>query len=243
MKFNPTILLSIAALGISGCAADRAINKAKPTAFLIATGKANSGKIRRLPFERSWRDPAFDASKYSGIVFLPVTTSYLRTDQWEQSVSTYVPDQHTFVARAKTLAKYWDGSIRSAFSSPQNRLAVVSDAKQPGTLVVQIAMTEVVFGRPAANAASYAVMGGGVAFSALFSPSVAFEARVTDGATGQLVATISDRRSDKIRVIDVNKLTFTKSNEKICDEWSGEFMQGFNKALFPTVQRSWLSLY
>jgi hypothetical protein len=108
--------------------------------------------------------------------------------------------------------------------------------------VVQIAITEVVFGHPAANLGSYAVPGGSVAYAAMFSPMVAFEARVTDGTTGQLVATASDRRTTKLKVIGLDKLSFTKSNIEICDEWAQEIMQAFNKEMFPAVKRSWVGI-
>lgn len=235
--------IAIAALALWGCATHRSVTKAEPTNFLRSTGTAQSGKIGRLPFERSWKNPALNAANYSHIVIRPVSTAYLRTGQWSQSASTFITSERTFADQAAQIARYWDNSLSRAFSSPQNRFARTGDVSQPGTLVVEIMLTEIVFGRPAANAASYAVSGGGVANSMLFSPSVAFEARVTDGATGQLLATASDRRSTKIKLVDINKFTFTKSNNEICDEWSQQIMQAFNSEMFPTVKRSWFSAF
>ena len=250
MKHLPAIFrlafavgLSIAALSLAGCAFERAITKAKPTAFLESTGTANSGKMARLPFERSWRTPSLRPSKYSRIVLRPVTTAYLRTDKWEQSISPFIPNKQVFAQRAAELGRVWDASLNRAFTSPKNQLTVVGDATQPGTLVVEIAITEVVFGHPLANAASYAFTAGGIAFAGLFTPSVAFEARVKDGATGQLIATASDRRSTKIKVIDFSELTYTQSNRQICDEWSRELMEAFNRDLYPKVRRSWFSVF
>jgi hypothetical protein len=235
--------LAVAAFGLGGCAAQRSVTKAEPTAFLRSSGTAGSGNISRLPFERAWRDPSLDPAHYSKIVLRPVTTSYLRTGQWKESASTFITSAEVFKTRVGELARHWDTSLDRAFNAPGNRFPVVGNAAQPGTLVVEIAITEVVFGRPAANAASYAVAGGGVANAAFFSPSVAFEARVTDGATGKLVATASDRRSTKIKLIALDKFTLTQSNREICDEWSQQIMQAFNKEMFPTVKRTWLGLY
>ena len=235
--------LAVASLALGGCAAQRSVTKAEPTTFLRSTGTAQSGKIGRLPFERSWKNPALNAANYSHIVIRPVSTAYLRTGQWSQSASTFITSEQTFANEAAHIARYWDHSLSRAFASQQNRLARTGDASKPGTLVVEIALTEIVFGRPVANAASYAVSGGGVANSMLFAPSVAFEARVTDGTTGQLLATASDRRSTKVKLIDFNKFTFTKSNKEICDEWSQQIMQAFNKEMFPTVKRSWISAF
>jgi hypothetical protein len=58
-----------------------------------------------------------------------------------------------------------------------------------------------------------------------------------------LLATASDRRSTKIKLIDFNKFTFTKSNKEICNEWSQQIMQAFNTEMFPTVKRSWFSAF
>jgi hypothetical protein len=240
-KSTPILHLAIGAatvLTLGGCAAQRAITKAQPTSFLGATGTADSGKISRLPFERAWRNASIDPTQYSHIVLRPVTTRYLRTGEWKQSQSTFVKDEQSFKTHAAELARHWDASLRHAFASPENRLRLAGGTGQPGTLVVEIAITEVVFGRPAANAASYAVAGGGAAFAAMFSPSVAFEARVTDGATGQLVATASDRKATKIKLIGLDKLSFTQSNIEICDQWAQEIMQAFNKEMFPAVKRS-----
>lgn len=238
-----SIAIAVGALALGGCAAQRSVIKAEPTSFLRATGTADSGKIARLPFERSWRKPSLNAANYTHIVIRPVSTAYLNKAQWSESASGFITSEQTFVNEAGKIARYWDASLSRAFSSPQNRFTRTGNVSKPGTLVVEIALTEVVFGRPAANAASYAVAGGGVATAMLFSPSVAFEARVTDGATGQLLATASDRRSSKVKLIDINKFTFTKSNKEICDEWSEQFMQAFNKEIFPTVKRSWVGVY
>jgi hypothetical protein len=229
-------------IGFGGCAAQRMVTKAEPTPFLASTGHAGPEKSARLPFERVWREADLDTAHYSKIVLRPVTTAYLRTNIWWESESTFVMSEHAFHQHVGELASYWDGSLARAFQAPKNRFAVTTEAGQPGTLVMEIAITEAVFGHPAANAGSYAVTGGGAAYTAMLTPSVAFEARVTDGATGKLLATASDRTSTKIKVIGLDKFSFTKSNREICDEWSEEIMEAFNKELFPKVKRPWIGI-
>jgi hypothetical protein len=223
---------------LSSCAAERMVTKATPTAFLTSTGHSGDAKSDRLPFERVWRAANLDTSRYSKIVLRPVTTHYLRTTNWKESASSFLTSEQAFTQHAGELAGYWNSSLRSAFKAQGNRFALTSNASQPGTLVVEIAITEVVFGHPEASVASLAVPGGSVAMAAVYSPSVAFEARVTDGATGQLIATASDRASTKIKLIGLDKFSVTKSNREICDEWSKEIMEAFNKEMFPTVKRS-----
>ena len=87
------------------------------------------------------------------------------------------------------------------------------------------------------------IPGGDVVSAVTGPPLCAFEARVRDAATGKLVSTASDRRGPEIRINDTETSTLAKPNEAICDEWSQQLMQATNKDLFPTVKRSWFSLF
>jgi hypothetical protein len=66
---------------------------------------------------------------------------------------------------------------------------------------------------------------------------------VRDAATGKIVATAADRRGTRIKAVDMNRLSITKPNLEICDEWSQQMVQAFNKRLFPVVKRSMFSIY
>lgn len=233
--------LALATLLFASCAAQRSITKAEPTAFLRSSGPVNASQMQRLPFERAWKSPTFNLADYSSVLIRPVTTRYLRSENWQESASPFITNERDFQRQSAELARFWDAKLRKAFSDPANRFTLVHRA-QPGTLIIEIALTEVVFGHPVANLASYAVPGGS-AVGVITSPSVACEARIIDASTQQIVAAASDRRSSKLKLIDVNKLTFTKSNEEICAEWSVQAMQALNKEKFPNVKRTWVSLY
>jgi len=235
------VRLGLAALLFAGCAAQRSLSKAEPTAFLRSSGAVNAGQMERLPFERAWKSPGLNLADYSKVLLRPVTTRYLRSGNWQESTSTYIASERDFRQHAADLARVWDANLLKAFADPANRFTLVSQP-QPGTLIIEIALTEVVFGHPAASLASYAVPGGSVAM-AMVSPSVACEMRIIDASTRKIVAAASDRRSTKIKLVDVNKLSFTKSNEEICAEWSVQAMQALNKEKFPVVKRNWVSLY
>jgi len=194
--------------------------------------------MARLPFDHSWRDPGVAAASYSRVVIRPVSLAWLRKDQWHESASAQITSQEAYLGFARQVARHWDASLQSSFRAPQNHLQPVSDTTQPGTLIMEIAMTEIVFGHPGTYAASFAVPGGGLADSAMFSPTVAFEARVTDAATGKIVATAADRRGTKVKLVDLNRLSITRPNEEICDEWSTQMMQAFNQNMFPLVKRT-----
>ncbi|MES2709061.1 MAG: DUF3313 family protein [Verrucomicrobiota bacterium] len=223
---------------LSGCATEKLVRNAKPTAFLEASGTPMTGKIARLPFDHAWREAGLDTARYSRLVIRPVTLNHLRTEQWKESASAEITSRERYVEHARELAAYWNQSLNRSFRGPGAHLELTGNPALPGTLVLEIALTEVVFGHPGTYAASYAVPFGGVAESAMFSPTVAFEARVRDAATGKIVATAADRRGTRMKIVDFNRLTISKPNKEICDEWAVQLMEAFNREMFPKVKRT-----
>jgi hypothetical protein len=234
----------LTALGLGSCGVKPAITRTEPTKFLASTGTDMTQRVQRLPFEHSWRDPKVDITKYKNIVVRPVTTSFLRTANWEDSKSAFIPNKRTYLKRTAALARYWNKSLNKSFSSPVCMFYKTTDSGRSDTLILEIALTEVRFdsaapaidGKPAVPAGTLTSVVTGL-------PYCAFEARVRDAATGKLVSTAADRRGPEITVIDSDKTSFTRPNEKICDEWSDQLMKSSNIELFPKVHRSWFSLF
>ena len=237
--------LSISALtaaSLCSCGVDSVTSRTEPTKFLKSTGTDVGQRVQRLPFEHSWRDPKVDITKYKNIVVRPVTASFLRPEKWEDSKSAFIPNKRTYLKRCAALTRYWNKSLNKAFSSPVCMFYKTTNSSQANTLILEIALTEVRFdrglpaveGQPAVPAGSLTSVVTGV-------PVCAFEARVRDAASGKLISTAADRRGPEFTVIDSDKKTFTKPNEKICDEWSDQLMKSSNIELFPKVHRSWFS--
>ena len=216
---------------------------APPTAFLSSTGAPARHKIARLPFDQAWRDPKAEIGQYTQVFIKPVSLSYLRTEHWTESASMQMASREAYLQEAKAVAAHWDESLRRAFSDPQSRFRLANDAHAPGTVVLEIALTEVVFSHPETYVASMAVTAGGVAESAFLAPTTAFEAKVIDGPTGKLLATVADRTGTRIKVIDFNRLSVSKANMEICDDWAVELMQAANRDLFPVVKRKMFSVF
>lgn len=235
-----SILLTLA---LGSCGLKDVGTHAEPTKFLKATGVDPSQRVGRLPFEHSWRDPNADLAKYKYIVVRPITTAFLRNERWEESKSTTIPNKRAYLKRCNALARYWDRSLQKAFSSPVCMFYKTPDSQQPGTLILEVALTEVRFDSATATAVGTPLPAGSVVSVLTGAPQCAFESRTRDAATGKLVTTAADRRGPDIKVLDASKTSFSKPNEQICDEWSTQLMQRFNKELFPTVRRSWFSLF
>jgi len=104
--------------------------------------------------------------------------------------------------------------------------------------VLDIALTELEFSHPIARAGSLAspIPGTGVAVSAVSDPHVAFAMRITDGSTGELLATAADRKFSPIRIVDLNKLTVTSSPREIVQNWSLELADAIQLGRFAEVE-------
>lgn len=232
------------ALGLGSCGVDPVTVRTEPTKFLKSTKVDMNQRVQRLPFEHSWRDPKTDITKYKNIVVRPVNMSYLRSEKWEDSKSAYIPNKRAYLRRTNALARYWNKSLNKSFKSPVCMFYKTTDTNAPGTLILEIALTEVKFDRagpPAGNATPLPT--GSVTTVITGLPVCAFEARVRDASTGKLVSTAADRRGPLITMLSSTKETFTKPNERICDDWSDQLMKSSNIELFPKVRRNWFSLF
>ena len=238
-----SLIIALPAIfGLTSCGLEKVATGTEPTAFLKSTHTDTSKHIERLPFEHSWRDPKVDITKYKNIVVRPVTTSYLKRNLWEESKSAYVPTRSRYLRRCEALANHFDKSLQKAFSSPVCIYYKTTDASQPNTLILEVALTEVRFAggspppaKPGAEPTAPVLITG--------LPVCAFEARVRDAHTGKLISTASDRRSPEIKVLKPEKTISARPNERICDEWSKQLMEAANIELFPKVKRSWFSLF
>jgi hypothetical protein len=233
----------LVASGLGSCGVKTAATRAEPTKFLKSTGVDPNQKLARLPFEHSWRDPSLDVAKYKYIVVRPVTTAYLRSERWEESKSPLIPSRKAYLKRCGALASHWNKSLGKAYSSPLCMFYKTTDTDRPGTLVLEIALTEVRFSQSVPKPGSSPIPAGSIVSAVTGPPLCAFESRTRDAATGKLVATASDRRGPEIKLIDSEPANLALPNETICDEWSQQLMQRSNKEIYPTVRRKWFSLF
>lgn len=230
------VVLAFTVFGLGSCGVDSITTGPESTQFLKSTGTDMAQRVQRLPFEHSWRDPKVDITKYQNIIIRPVTTSFLRTEKWQDSKSQWITSKRSYVKRCAKLARHWNKSLNKSFSSPLCMFYRIKTPSQPGTLILEIALTEVRFDTtlPTNSTGNLTQVVTGV-------PICAFEARVRDAATGKLISTAADRRGPQFTVTDPEKKSVAKPNERICEEWSDQLMKSSNIELFPKVKRSWFS--
>ncbi len=220
---------------LSGCAEMKA-EPSRGAGFVPMQQMARQGD---LPFNKAWVKKGLDWNRYHAIYIRPVDTGYLmQTDLWKQGFR-----RGHMKEDARMLARYLEDSFRAAFANSRHNHFRVVPSPQRGSLTLEIALTELVPSHVALEVLGYAPYGGGVAAKALSRSTgavctVAFEAKVRDTNTGQVVAMFADRETQKFKPVDLQAFTWYGNAKNIIDEWAEQFVQVVNKRPGQIVEES-----
>ncbi len=177
-----------------------------------------------LPFQKVWIDPAVDWRKYRRIQIAPVNTGYLPEMEWAKRV-----DQREKLREdAGKLAGYAQGAFQRAFREDPAHRFEVADQPDAETVVLELALVEIIPSKLAINTLCYAPFVGTavrVFRGVKHRSTVAFEARVRDGATGEVIAQFADREAEKAAIINVKDATWYGHAESILAEWAQQFVR------------------
>lgn len=183
------------------------------------------------PFNKIWVKAGVDWDKYKTIYIKDVNTKYLmEANWWQQNFRRQDMEQDT-----QKIARYMQDKMRQSFKNDPKKLYVVVDAPEPGSLTLELALTELVPSNPVLEAASIAApYGSGVVVKVAEKESgakatVAFEAKVTDTDTGEVLVMAADREQGKVAPVNLRALTWYGEANVIIDEWSDQFVQVANK--------------
>lgn len=226
------VCLSGLLIGFSGCATQ----EAKSAGFVE---KSDMTKDPSLPFQRSWKKPGFDKTKYAKLYVAPVNTEYmLNNTEWQKGAR-----RENFEADLAKLAVFTQDSIKKAFrEDPVQRMEVLdAPTTDKDALVVEVALIEVVPSKVALNALGYAPFGVGMAINAVRAvakdtSTCAIEARFRDASTGEIVATMADREAQQFAPVSVRGLTWYSNAETIIKQWADQFVKVANRKPDETVE-------
>jgi hypothetical protein len=233
-------LLSLALLGTTLaaliCTAGCKAQPAKDAGFVDSKAMK---KDPTLPFNKVWIKPGFEFSSYSKLYIAPVNTAYmLKMTDWQKGERK--EDIEKDVAK---LGTYTQEALKKAFrDDPKHRFEVVeSPTEDPRTLVLEMALTEVVPSKVVLNALGYAPFFIGLGITAVRAvaqdvSSVAMEARVRDAGSGEVVAMIADREQEQMAVVSVRGLTWYSHAETIVRHWAGQCVQFANRKPGETIK-------
>jgi hypothetical protein len=221
------VVLVIVTLGLTGCDS----MKAKPSQGAGFVPMEEMAKREDIPFNKFWVKAGIDWKPYKSVYIKGVSTKYLLEANWWQTNFR----QDEMEADARKIAQYMHDKFVEAFrKDPQNRFAVVT-SPGPGSLTLELALTELVPSNPVLEALSVAApYGSGVAVQAGAKQSgakatVAFEAKIIDTDTGAVLAMAADREQGKVAPINLRALTWYGEANVIIDEWAAQFVQIANK--------------
>jgi hypothetical protein len=211
---------------VSGCAA----LKAAPSKGAGFVPVAQMAPREDLPFQKVWFKGDVDFKPYKSIYIPVVHTDFLlQSNWWQQNFR-----QGRMQEDLATMAHYMQQECKAAFrNDPYHRFQVV-DAPQKDSLILELALTELVPSNVALSVLEYAPYGGGTAVRVMeratgAESTVAFEAKMKDSASGDTLAMFADRQVKKIRIIDVKAFTWYAHGKDIIKEWAGQFVKVSNQ--------------
>ena len=127
---------------------------------------------------------------------------------------------------------YARDAIKKAFAEdPKHRFTVVdAPTEAPNALVFEVALIQLVPSKVSLNALGYAPFGIGLGVTiartaANDTSSAAFEARLRDAATGDIVMLAADREAQQATIVDLRAFKWYTYIHSILDSWSSQFVQ------------------
>jgi hypothetical protein len=217
------------AQGLSNDAKSAVLAPAPNTAFTPDAQRET--KVAYLPFQKAWIKPDFDFKTYSALVVAPVNTQYMLKMDWLHKLSSvnYLTNVKQDI---QNLAIYFQNQVITDFQNdPNQRFTVLNYPAQQtqGVLQLELALIEVDPSMPMLNAAGWLEPGGGTAAGIINQRTAAFEGRIRDLSTHQIVATFADRNMQNVDPLDLTRLTWYGPAKQIIDTWAKEFVEIANR--------------
>jgi hypothetical protein len=226
-------------LTMTGCSSVRtdaneikamAVDPAPDAGFIENPGRQK--KSADLPFQKVWINPDFDKSQYQKLVVAPVNTQYMQDMDWIHKLGSanLIRDVKTDI---EELAQYFHGQIVKAFKEdPQRRFQIIENPMQEAleVLRLEIALIEIEPSQPALHALGWLQLGGGTAAGIINKRRAAFEGRLRNLQTGEVVATFADRDMQDVGPLDLTRLTWYGPAKGIMDRWAKQFVQIANRS-------------
>jgi len=243
--FNMILTGTLSATILSGCSAIRA-SEAPTTPFLSYPEKLHSW-YDHAPWDSVWSsNPGHimvKAGNPRNIYIAPINTQYL--NQKKNGKGSWVSDG-TDLSKEDVTAittRMKDSFTKAIQSTPETNLKVV-DSPGQGTIALQIALTELVPTKVAVNSAAdvggvllpgskaieeAAAVGGQAIGGSIAAGSIAMEMKLTDGASGQILAEAKDRETDPMSVLpNVRDFEEFGWSRKTVDDWAKQFAEVFS---------------
>lgn len=220
-------LAVVAVAGVPGCRT----SPAPPAGFVDADRMTDQ---EHMPFQRMWVDPEHEGDRFDTLFIAPVRTDFLlEQDWWKKVGSGYAFSDYE--KDVETIAGYMQEAVAEAFrDDPKGRFRVV-EVPEDDTLVFELALVELVPSEPALSAAGFVVPGLGF----LNRPSAAYEGRVVDASSGDVVFEVAERDHMNLTAVNITVIRSWYDPAKvIIDQWAEQFVEVANSEFDPEERGS-----
>jgi len=178
------------------------------------------------PFDKAWVKPGRDFTRYHELRVAPVTLAYLKPLAADAEANLSPREQRE---AAIQLALYVDESFIKAIVNDQSGRLEIIDHANPNTIIVEVALTELTPSRVTAGAAASATPilstpGAAAGLQAAQRESIGMETRLRDGANGEIVGMLSDRRIARAAPLNSTALQKWDFANEIVDDWAEEIV-------------------
>ena len=169
---------------------------------------------------------------YHELVVAPVNTQYMQQMGWLHRVSS-ANWLRNVEKDIEELALYFHDQVVKDFKAdPNHRFQIIKSPAQhkKPALRLELALIEINPSTPVLHALSWAgPIGTSAAAGVVNQRRAAFEGRLRDLQTGEIVATFADRNMQDVGPIDLTRLTWYGPAKGIMDMWSKQFVQIANR--------------
>ena len=228
MSATKIATLALLALYCSACELIKA-SPAKDTGFL-PHAELLTAMPERSPFNGSWyadRDKFYKMKgDYRHLLILPVRTDFL-VSQTKQKVRSPEELQER-AEEIEAMAAYMQQRFVQSLENRSDSNIKISEKDGPKTFVLELSLAELIPTEPAVNAvataAGFFVPGGG-AIRLAASGSIAMEAIVRDGVSGDILFEFKDRQVDKTSPFSIKDFQRYAHSRKTIDEWADIFAE------------------
>jgi hypothetical protein len=227
----------VAALMISACSTVRKGEEAALSAApaedseFVGQSADKMKKDPNRPYDRIWYDPKAKSAHFTSVYVAPVNTDYLKQMSWwnDASGAGLGTDRDKDV---KEIADYFRASVQKAFKEdPKHRYQVV-DVPTDNTLILEMAIIELVPTKVWLNTMTQLFVG------AWNHGTIAFEARVRDGKSKEIIAAFADRQYGDTAVVSTADYSWWAHSKKVIDDWAQDMVNSANASPDEKVQHA-----
>ena len=176
-------------------------------------------KSEDLPFDDFWVHPDANLASYTKVYVAPVDTQHLLKQSWWDKVNITFDEKGSVDKLAGIFLK----DMVNSFKEYENKKYTVVDQPDDETLIVELALVEVVPTKIWLNAITEVFVGG------LDQGATAFEGRLRDGKSKAVISEFKDREFGQMSIASVADLEWYAHSRHTLSDWAEDLPEVLNR--------------